>query len=266
MISRLTSTLLACREAGRSALVPFFTGGFPDRQTFIELLLEAERRGADAVEVGVPFSDPSADGPVTQEASRSSLTKGTSLATIFADLGRARSAGFGLPVVLMTYLNPLLAYSTTELVRQSRLTDVHGLLVVDLPPEAANEVLGRPLEWPLDRIVMVAPATTRDRMRSVLRDAQGFVYCVSMMGVTGTCGASVTTAAEVVARVRDHSDLPALVGFGIQDAQTAKQMSMVSDGVVVGSALLAYLKGSSGSQAVDAAGNFLGRMRSALDA
>jgi tryptophan synthase alpha chain len=166
----------------------------------------------------------------------------------------------------MTYLDPLLAFSPAELGREARRAGVDGLLVVDLSPLKAGYLMPLPEETPLDRIVMITPTTARARLPLILEHAGGFVYCVSMSGVTGAAGARVETAGRVVELVRQHSRLPALVGFGISSPEAAHEMARVSDGVIVGSALLAAIGTHRGSPAVEAAGTFLERMRAALDA
>jgi tryptophan synthase alpha chain len=263
--STLTDSLEARRSRGQSCLVPFFTGGYPDQPTFRGLLLEAQARGADAVEIGMPFSDPSADGPVIQKTSNISLRSGTTFSTIFEDLLHARADGLTLPVVLMTYLNPVLAFGPARLQTSAKAAGVDALLVVDLPPAEADNILGPKKERPLEQIVMVAPTTTDERLPTILQQAGGFVYCVALAGVTGAAGASPETAGAIVARVRPHCGLPALVGFGVGDAQAARRMSSVSDGVIVGSALLAALGEKRGRPALRTAGSLLAGIRSALD-
>lgn len=264
-MNRLETTLRAAREAGRKILVPFLTGGYPDRETFLRLLLTAEAAGADAVEVGIPFSDPSADGPVIQRASERALAAGTTVAGLLEDVAEARRRGLGIPLLFMTYYNPVLAYGPERFAAAASRAGADGVLVVDLPPEEAGEFAPGAREAGLDTVFLVAPTTPDQRIPRVLAGCSGFVYCVSVAGVTGGQVAGAEAVGGLVARVRRHTDLPALVGFGVSDSGSARAVARVSDGVIVGSALLAVLEGLTGDEAAAAAGSFLGGLRQGLD-
>ncbi len=264
-MSRLESELRAARDRGRKLLVPFFTGEYPDRETFRSLLLEAQAAGADALEIGVPFSDPSADGPVIQRASACALAGGATVRRLLEDLAAARRRGLTLPVLFMTYYNPVLAFGAEAFAREAAEAGADGVLVVDLPPEEAAEFAPAARAAGLDTVFLVAPTTPEARLPTVLARCRGFVYCVSVTGVTGSKVPLAETVAGMVTRVRRHTDLPALAGFGVSGPQAARALAAVSDGVIVGSALLEALGGSSGSAAVGAAGGFLRVLRAALD-
>jgi tryptophan synthase alpha chain len=254
---RVETALRAKRAAGGKALVPFLTGEFPDGPTFERLLFGAEAAGADAVEVGIPFSDPAADGPVIQEASRLALAGGATVASLLARVAACRSRGLKVPLLLMTYYNPILAFGPERFCDAAAAAGVDGLLVVDLPPEEAEEITGPAAAAVLETVFLVAPTTPERRLPVILEHCRGFVYCVSVTGVTGGATVDTRRAEEVVARVRRHTDLPALAGFGVSDRESAERLAEVSDGVIVGSALLRAIGNLRGEAAVAAATVFL---------
>ncbi len=263
-MSRLETALRARLERGGKALVPFLAGGYPDLDTFRVLLHAAEEAGADAVEVGIPFSDPVADGPVIQAASARALAGGATPDRLFETVARARAGGLETPVVFMTYYNPVLAYGPARFAERAAAAGADGVLVVDLPPEEADEFLPAARNAGLDTVFLVAPTTPEGRVRRVVEACRGFVYCVSVTGVTGQKRPVVETVRDLVARVRRHTGLAALVGFGVSDPASARRVAAVSDGVVVGSALIRALEGREGREARAAALGFLGPMRKAL--
>ncbi len=264
-MNRLEQHLRAVRDQGRKILVPFLTGGYQDRDTFVRLLLACQDAGADAVEVGIPFSDPSADGPVIQATSATALEAGTTADTVLADVAAARARGLEIPAVAMTYYNPVLAAGGPGFARRAAGAGLDGVLVVDLPAEEAGEFAPAARNAGLGTVLLVAPTTPEARIPGVLARCSGFVYCVSVAGVTGDKRPAADTVAELVARVRRHTDLPAVVGFGVHDPASARAVGAVSDGVIVGSALLRAVDGCTGGAAVAAARSFLGGLRAALD-
>jgi len=264
-MSRLETALRIARNGGRKLLVPFFTGDYPDRQTFRRLLLEAQAAGADALEVGIPFSDPSADGPVIQQASACALAGGATVRALLEDLSAARAEGLTLPVLFMTYFNPVLAFGPEAFAAAAQEAGADGVLVVDLPVEEAAEFAPVARAAGLDTVFLVAPTTPESRVPKVVAECRGFVYCVSVTGVTGEKRPLVETVGELVSRVRPHTDLPALVGFGVSGPEAARALAAVSDGVIVGSALLQAAGELAGDPAVRAAGEFLRSLRAALD-
>ncbi len=264
-MNRLESTLRGARDAGRKLLVPFFTGHYPDRDTFVDLLLEAQAAGADAVEVGLPFSDPSADGPVIQRASECALAGGATVRGICAAVAEARARGLGLPLLYMTYYNPILAFGGVAFAAAAAASGADGVLVVDLPAEESGEFAPAARAAGLDTVFLVAPTTPESRIGLVLAGCSGFAYCVSVAGVTGEKNPVAETVGELVKKVRAVTDLPALVGFGVSGPEAARSIAAVSDGVIVGSALLSALGEQAGAPAVSAAGAFLRNLRVALD-
>lgn len=264
MSGRVESALRARRAVGGKALVPFLTGEFPDGDTFERLLFAAEGAGADVVEVGIPFSDPAADGPVIQEASRLALAGGATVASLLDRICACRARGLHVPLLLMTYFNPILAFGPEAFCRAAGVAGVDGLLVVDLPPEEAGEIVGPAAAAGLETVFLVAPTTPEARLPVILEHCRGFVYCVSVTGVTGGTAADAGRAAAVVERVRRHTDLPALVGFGVSGPASAQRLAAVSDGVIVGSALLRAVGAAPGEAAIAAGSDFLQGLRRAV--
>ncbi len=232
------TTFAALRARRRAALIPYLTAGFPDRATSLAALRAADRRG-DILEVGVPFSDPLADGPTIQRSSHAALLQGMTLA---GTLDLIREAELRRPVVLFTYLNPVLAYGLPKLLHDAAAAGVSGLLLTDLPVGADPAIERAVAESPLALVPLVAPTTPDARIATISGSARGFLYLVARLGVTG---ASATLAADLgaqVARVRRISDRPVAVGFGISRPAQARDVAMLADGVVVGSALVESLE------------------------
>jgi tryptophan synthase alpha chain len=264
-MSFLTIHLTRLRDQGNKLLLPFFTGGYPNSETFVKLLLEAEQAGADAIEVGIPFSDPSADGPVIQATSMKALARGASVESIMADVKSAREAGLTVPLLYMTYYNPVLHKGAEAFSKAAADSGADGVLVVDLPPEEAAEFAPFAQEAGLDTIFLIAPTTPDERFPRVLTHCGGFLYCVSVTGVTGAKRPVVEEVAEVVARVRPLTQLPVIVGFGVTGPESAKAIAGVADGVIVGSAVMSAIGDKEGDAAVEAAGAFITGLRGALD-
>jgi tryptophan synthase alpha chain len=234
----LPATWRALRARGRTALIPYLTAGHPTPAAHLEALRRAEAH-ADILEVGVPFSDPLADGPVIQRSSFAALKQGM---TLPRTLELIRQAKLTRPVVLFSYLNPVRKYGVERLLGEARDLGIAGILLTDLPAggdpgiEATMEASG------VDLIRLVAPTSSAERMRTVLRGARGFAYVVARLGVTGASGGLSADLGATVARVRTATDLPVAVGFGISTADQARQVARLADGVVVGSALVERLE------------------------
>jgi tryptophan synthase alpha chain len=224
------------RDEGRAALVPFLTAGYPDPETCLSLLVGMADAGADVIELGVPFSDPVADGPTIQRASEKALAAGMTFARAL-ELGAAFRRERATPLLLFTYLNPLLRRGLERAARDAAGAGLDGVLVCDLPPDEAPEVRERFRAQELDYVSLVAPTSTEARLRVLARASTGFVYLIARTGVTGA-GAGDARLARQVDELRRHSDLPVAVGFGIADAEGARRAAGLADGVVVGSALL----------------------------
>ena len=237
-MSRLAARFRALREEGRAALVPFVTAGDPDPGVTRRLLPRLVEAGADVIEVGVPFSDPMADGPVIQRAGERALAAGTSLAGVLDVVRGFRAADPHTAVVLMGYLNPIEAMGPARFADRAAEAGVDGVIVVDMPPEEGEPLLGALRERGIDPVFLLSPTTSPERMRRIASEGAGFLYYVSLKGITGAGHLDTGAVAEALARVRAVSDLPVGVGFGIADAEAARRVAAVADAVVVGSAIV----------------------------
>jgi tryptophan synthase alpha chain len=253
----LTERMRALRVAGRRALVCYVTAGHPDPGASVRLMRELPAAGADVLEVGIPFSDPLADGPIIQGSSQQALAHGVTLDRALQLIAEARPA---VPVVLFSYLNPLLAAGPDVLVRAAR-AGVAGVLVTDLPVGADTEREAWLGGGPLEFVRLVAPTTPTDRMAEIARHGGGFVYLISRLGVTGVHQGVAAELPDTVARLRAVCDLPICVGFGIARPEQARAVGALADGVVVGSALVQ----AAGADGVDAALALVRSLRAALD-
>lgn len=237
-MSRLAARFRALREEGRAALVPFVTAGDPDPGVTRKLLPRLVEAGADVIEVGVPFSDPMADGPVIQRAGERALAAGTSLAGVLDVVRGFRAADPHTAVVLMGYLNPIEAMGPVRFADRAAEAGVDGVIVVDMPPEEGEPLLAALRERGIDPVFLLSPTTSPERMRRIASEGAGFLYYVSLKGITGAGHLDTGAVAEALARVRAVSDLPVGVGFGIADAEAARRVAAVADAVVVGSAIV----------------------------
>jgi tryptophan synthase alpha chain len=242
-MSRIAGAFENLKREARRGFIPFITAGDPDLETTRALLLELARAGATLIELGVPFSDPMADGPVIQRASERALKHGFGIAEILSVVNEAR---LDIPVVLFSYFNPLLRYGIERLSREARAAGVDGVLVTDLSPEEGGEVSATLRAQELDMIFLVAPTSTDVRLQMVAERASGFIYAVSRAGVTGTRDNMSNDAERLVARVRAISDLPVAVGFGISNAAQVASVLRYADAAVVGSAIVAEIEKLSG--------------------
>lgn len=224
--------------AGARALIPFITAGDPEPGLTVELMHGLVDGGADIIELGVPFSDPMADGPVIQRASERALAHGVSLSGVLAMVAEFRQRNTHTPVVLMGYLNPVHAMGYTEFARRAREAGVDGVLTVDCPPEEGSELVSALQGQGLDPVYLVAPTTPPERVRAIARQARGYVYYVSLKGVTGAGHLDIGEVASKIAALREHIHVPIGVGFGIRDGATARALSLTADAVVVGSRLV----------------------------
>jgi tryptophan synthase alpha chain len=269
MTTRLDQTFATLKEQGRKALIPYITCGDPYPEKTVELMLAMAEAGADVIELGVPFSDPMADGPVIQKAAERALVKGISLAHVLADVKAFRERNATTPVVLMGYANPIenhdLRHGAGSFVRDAKAAGVDGVLVVDYPPEECEEFAARLKAEGLAPIFLLAPTSSEDRMAQVGRVAAGYVYYVSLKGVTGAGHLDTAAVAAMVPRIKAHVNVPVGVGFGIRDAETAKAVAAVSDAVVIGSRIVQLLEAQSPDTVVSAARGFIAEVRAALD-
>ncbi|ABI56586.1 tryptophan synthase subunit alpha [Alkalilimnicola ehrlichii MLHE-1] len=266
-MNRLEKRMSACRKAGRKALIPYITAGDPGPEHTVPLMHALVGAGADVLELGVPFSDPMADGPVIQAACERALAHGTTLRDVFDMVRRFREQDGETPVVLMGYLNPVEYLGPAVFAEEAAAAGVDGVLTVDLPPEEAAPFTQAFAANDLCPIFLVAPTTAGERLEAVCQAARGFVYYVAIKGVTGVAELDVDDIARRVSAVRARTDLPVGVGFGIRDAESAARVGAVADAVIVGSALVNRIAGlTEQPERVPAVlAEALGEMRRALD-
>jgi tryptophan synthase alpha chain len=269
-MSRIATTFSKLQEEGRKALIPYVTAGFPFAAITPSLMHGMVEAGADVIELGVPFSDPMADGPTIQRAGDKAIANGVGLQQVLAYVAEFRKKDETTPVVLMGYANPVERYDQMHgedaFVNDSAAAGVDGVLIVDYPPEECEEFAAQLRARDMDLIFLLAPTSTDERMQQVARVASGYVYYVSLKGVTGS-GALDTSAVEaMLPRIRQHVSSPVGVGFGIRDAQTAHAISRVADAVVIGSRIIEMLDGQPHEKIVPLTIDFLRGVRKALDA
>jgi len=268
-MSRIQATLAALKASGRKALIPYVTAGDPFADNTPQIMLALAEGGADIIEVGVPFSDPMADGPVIQKASERALARRIGAPQVLAMVREFRQANTSTPVVLMGYANPVERYDQRvgqgAFIRDAAAAGVDGLLVVDYPPEECEDFAARLKAAGMDLIFLLAPTSTEERMKQVGRIASGYVYYVSLRGVTGAGHLDTAAVAEMVPRIKAHVNVPVGVGFGIRDAVTAKAVAAVSDAVVIGSRLIQLIESESRDNAPLVAKAFMAEIRAALD-
>lgn len=269
-MNRIDTVFAALKAQGRKALIPYVTAGDPFADATPAILHAMADAGADVIELGVPFSDPMADGPVIQKAAERALLKNIGLADVLDMVRVFREKNSTTPVVLMGYANPMERYDqrhgALRFVLDAKAAGVDGVLVVDYPPEECEEFAATLREHGMAPIFLLAPTSTEKRMQQVGRIASGYVYYVSLKGVTGAGHLDVAAVAAMIPRIKAHVQVPVGVGFGIRDAASARAVAAVSDAVVIGSALVQLLETQTRDNVALAAGRFIADIRSALDA
>jgi len=269
-MSRIQGVMATLQSQGRKALIPYVTAGFPYADITPELMHAMVAGGADIIELGVPFSDPSADGPVIQKAGDKALAQGVGLAQVLQMVKAFRTKDSHTPVVLMGYANPVEAYDhkrgADAFVNESAGVGVDGMLIVDYPPEECVEFAATLRERQMDLIFLLAPTSTDERMAQVARVASGYVYYVSLKGVTGAGTLNVDEVEKMLPRIRAHVSVPVGVGFGIRDAATAQAIGRSADAVVIGSRLIQLIDNEAPARVGPVATEFLTGIRQALDA
>lgn len=265
-MSRIAPIFEKLKQQGRKALIPFVTAGDPDRELAVPLMHALAASGADVIELGVPFSDPMADGPVIQRASERALAGGTSLRDVLAFVAEFRRTNKDTPVVLMGYANPIEAMGLETFAGAAAQAGVDGVLVVDYPPEECVRLAAELEPRGIDIIFLLAPTSTDARISGVARLARGYVYYVSLRGVTGAANLDLAEVAAMLPRIRERIALPIGVGFGIRDAQTARAVAGVADAVVIGSRLVQEIENSPRDRVLDNISALLKDIRQAIDA
>ena len=268
-MNRIQATLAALKAQGRTALIPYVTAGFPYANITPDLMHAMVGAGADIIELGVPFSDPMADGPVIQKAGEKALSLGIGMSQVLNMVKAFRSKDKATPVVLMGYANPIERYDGKHgidaFVRDAAAAGVDGILVVDYPPEECEDFASKLRAHQMDLIFLLAPTSTQERMALVGRLASGYVYYVSLKGVTGSGALDTDAVALAIPRIKQHVSIPVGVGFGIRDAATAKAVGAVSDAVVIGSKIIQLIEDQPYEKVTAVATDFLRSIRAALD-
>ena len=272
-MSRIATTFSRLKSEGRKALIPYVTAGFPFADVTPELMHAMVAGGADVIELGVPFSDPSADGPVIQKAGEKALGFGVGLVQVLDMVRTFRTKDSTTPVVLMGYANPVERYdikhgageAESAFIRDAAAAGVDGMLIVDYPPEECALFAARLKAHNMDLIFLLAPTSTDARMAQVAEVASGYVYYVSLKGVTGAGTLDVDAVAAMLPRIRQHVSVPVGVGFGIRDAATAKAIGQVADAVVIGSKIIQLIENQPRDRVAAVAHDFLKEIRTALD-
>ena len=244
MTARMDQRFATLAREGRAALVTFTMAGDPDPKTALAILKELPKAGADVIELGMPFTDPMADGPAIQAGGLRALNAGQTMVKTLAMVRAFRKADDATPIVLMGYYNPIYIYGVTKFLADAKAAGVDGLIVVDLPPEEDAELCLPALDAGLNFIRLATPTTDDKRLPAVLKNTSGFVYYVSITGITGAAAPDVTAVRTAVARIKRHTRLPVAVGFGVRTAIQARAIAAGADGVVVGSALVGAIKDS----------------------
>jgi tryptophan synthase alpha chain len=263
-MSRLDETFARLRARGERALLPYFTAGDPSLADTRRLVIEAARRGADVVELGVPFSDPLADGPVIQRAGTRALAGGTTVARVLETVAGLR-AEIDVPIVLLTYYNPVLAFGLKAFARTAVDAGVDGAIVADLPPEESDPLGTEATAAGLDLVYMVAPTSTPARVRLIARKSRGFIYVVSLTGVTGERQQLPADMATQIATIRRETAMPVCVGFGISTPAQVATVGRVADGAAVGSAIVRLVESRAGSPTlVEDVGKFIAELKAPL--
>ncbi len=266
-MSRITACFSRLKEEGKVALIPFVTAGDPSKEVTVPLMHKMVEAGASMIELGVPFSDPMADGPTIQRASERALAHNTSLLDVFAMVEEFRKQDSTTPIILMGYLNPIEVMGYRDFADAAVNAGVDGVITVDIPPEEADGFLEAMRHGELDPIFLLAPTSNSERIELICGAASGFVYYVSLKGVTGAGHLDIEAVQNKVEEIRCHTDLPVGVGFGIKDAETAALMSRFADAVVVGSAVVSRLEDNREDTAAihQEIGDLLKSMREAMD-
>lgn len=265
-MSRIQSTFQSLRSKHRKALIPYITTGDPDLETSLAIMHGLVEAGADIIELGVPFSDPMADGPTIQRSSERALKKNTTLRGVLDVVARFRKKDGSTPVVLMGYGNPIEAMGYKAFADACMEVGVDGVLVVDYPPEESNELTALLKARDIDSIFLLAPTSKDSRIGDVGRVATGYIYYVSLKGVTGAANLDLAEVSSMLPKIRAHSALPIGVGFGIRDAQTAHSVAQIADAVVVGSRIVQEIENSPPNEIVQRVGRLVKGMRDAIDA
>ena len=264
-MSRIQSTFATLKQSGKKALIPYITAGDPHPQKTVEMMHALVKAGANLIELGVPFSDPMADGPVIQRSSERALSHGVTLRSCLEMVREFRKKDANTPVVLMGYANPVEQMGAEYFAAEAKAVGVDGVLVVDYPPEECVDFAARMRAAGVDPIFLLAPTSSQERIKEAAKIASGYIYYVSMRGVTGASHLDTQDVASILPKIREETTIPIAVGFGINDAQSARAVSKTADAVVIGSRIIRLLEEAEPGQAVQSMENFIREIRVALD-
>ncbi|MFA6279965.1 MAG: tryptophan synthase subunit alpha [Bdellovibrionales bacterium] len=249
-INRLDARFATLKKAGQKAFIPFATAGYPNLELYPEILAGFPKAGADIIEIGMPFSDPMADGPAIQTANLQAFKAGITVPKILNMVRDFRKTDNETPIILMGYYNPIYSYGIMRFLDDARKAGVDAFIIPDLPPEEDAEFRLPAAQRDMLMIRLVTPTTDAGRLPTVLKDAQGFLYCVSIAGITGAATATAASLGNLIGRVREKSTLPIAIGFGVSTPEQAHEMASAADAVIVGSAIMTHI-----AKRLDGAGN-----------
>lgn len=264
-MSKINTLFTELKASGKKGLIPFITAGDPDPQLTVELMHALVRGGANLIELGVPFSDPMADGPVIQRSSERALTQGVTLHRCMEMVKTFRQTDAKTPVVLMGYANPVEQMGAERFAQEAKDAGVDGVLVVDYPPEECVDFAAKMRAADIDPIFLLAPTSSVDRIKAAAKIASGYIYYVSMRGVTGASNLNTHDVASIIPKIREETAIPIAVGFGIHDAASARAVSTSADAVVIGSRIIRLLEEAPPHEAVQSLEAFIREIRVALD-
>jgi tryptophan synthase alpha chain len=265
-MSRIKTVFASLKQQGKTALIPYITAGDPHPKFTVSLMHTLVEHGADMIELGVPFSDPMADGPVIQRASERALLHKVGLTAVLDMVKTFRQTDQATPIILMGYANPIEAVGAVAFADKAKAADVDGVITVDYPPEECGSFVKELQSRDIDPVFLLSPTTDAKRVELIVNQASGFVYYVSLKGVTGAANLDIVEVAGRVASIREQTNLPVGVGFGIRDAATAKATAAIADAVVVGSRMVLAIEGSNESNLLSNVANLMTELKTAVDA
>ncbi|MDI1361542.1 tryptophan synthase subunit alpha [Methylotenera sp.] len=265
-MSRIQTAFTALKQQGKTALIPYITAGDPHPKHTVNLMHTLVKHGADMIELGVPFSDPMADGPVIQRASERALLHKVGLTAVLEMVKTFRETNQTTPIILMGYANPIEAIGATAFADRAKAADVDGVITVDYPPEECGEFVRQLRSRDIDPVFLLSPTTDQKRVDLIVNQASGFVYYVSLKGVTGAANLDIAEVSQRVASIRKQTNLPVGVGFGIRDAATAKATAAIADAVVVGSRMVQTIEASNDDNLLSNVAALMDELKAAVDA
>ena len=264
-MSRIQNYFKSLKESNKKALIPFITAGDPHPSETVKLMHALVTSGADMIELGIPFSDPIADGPVIQRASERALKNSVGITSTIKLAAEFRKENKDTPVILMGYANPIEAIGIDNFINLINDAGVDGVITVDYPPEESSVFVSKLRKYDIDSIFLLSPTTDDDRIKLIVDQASGFLYYVSLKGVTGSANIDIQQVADRVKNIKKHTDLPIAVGFGVRDAKTANEVALVSDAVVIGSRIVREIEDADPDNLIPKINSLMTEIKSAID-